>query len=337
MLWVSPVPAVETFCGINQAVHFSAEDLRHCQCGPERAMMNSEAGPFVSRRAHCREGARLGLSMSIGVSAAASGRGCQRDLLRAPRSTQDCVCTGAPPRKALRWLGLPQGMTARLFELDVVSTSTAAVHPAACKRTFHEFLRTSVGADFHPFDPQAGYQVSVDGMPRGDGVRDFLVPRAVPVPEGRPDIGPEELTTHGAGIGKNQELTQRIYLDGVEVFPGSVRRRQAAKRPALRRVVVSSANTALVLRSAGLGRVGGQVDRVTLAHWHLLRKPQPDSFVAGVVLAGVSPKQAAVSQDALIGFGYVVRVDRVGQWVGVRAHGAGAVVTDLADLLASCR
>jgi beta-phosphoglucomutase-like phosphatase (HAD superfamily) len=55
----------------------------------------------------------------------------------------------------------------------------------------------------------------------------------------------------------------------------------------------------------------------------------------------VEPAQAAVYEDALVGmeagragnFGHVVGVDRVGQADQLRAHGADAVVQDLAELL----
>lgn len=244
-------------------------------------------------------------------------------------------------------LGLPDGVTACLFDLDGVLANTAAVHAAAWKHTFDEFLLTSMGENFHSFDPEGDYQVYVDGKPREDGVRDFLASRAVTVPEGRPDDGPDEQTVHGLGNRKNREFTRRVQRDGVEVFPGSLRYLQAVKQAGLRRIVVSSsANTALVLRSSGLEQyVEGRVDGVTLAERHLPGKPHPDSFLAGAVLAGVSPKQAAVFEDALAGvaagraggFGCVVGVDRVGQATELRVHGADVVVTDLADLLVGSR
>jgi beta-phosphoglucomutase family hydrolase len=244
-------------------------------------------------------------------------------------------------------LGLPDGVTACLFDLDGVLTNTAAVHAAAWKHTFDEFLRTRLGEQFDPFDREADYHEYVDGKPREDGVRDFLASRQITLPEGQPDDDVAAVTVHGLGNRKNQELTRRIRRDGVEVFPGSLRYLQAAQEAGLRRIVVSSsANTVLVLRSSGLEQyVEGRVDGVTLAERHLPGKPAPDSFLAGAVLAGVSPKQAAVFEDALAGvaagraggFGYVVGVDRVGQAAELRAHGADVVVRDLAELLGSSR
>jgi beta-phosphoglucomutase family hydrolase len=244
-------------------------------------------------------------------------------------------------------LGLPDGVTACLFDLDGVLTNTAAVHAAAWKQAFDEFLRKRQGADFRPFDIRADYDRYVDGKPREDGVRDFLASREIKLPEGSPDDGPDAQTVYGLGKLKNEELTRRIEQDGVEVFPGSVRYLQAARQLGLRRIVVSSsANTALVLRKTGLDQyVEGRIDGVTLAERHIPGKPKPDSFLAGAELAGVEPKQAAVFEDALAGveagragrFGYVVGVDRVGQARELKEHGADVVVSDLAEMLGDAR
>jgi beta-phosphoglucomutase-like phosphatase (HAD superfamily) len=100
------------------------------------------------------------------------------------------------------------------------------------------------------------------------------------------------------------------------------------------------------MQATGLEQyVEGRIDGVTLAERHLPGKPKPDSFLAGAELAGVSPDQAAVFEDALAGvaagragrFRYVVGVDRVGQAAELRAHGADVVVQDLAELLDGAR
>ena len=186
-------------------------------------------------------------------------------------------------------LGLPDGVRACLFDLDGVLTNTAAVHAAAWKQTFDEFLRERDGAGFRPFDILADYDEYVDGEPREDGVRNFLASRGITLPEGQPDDGPGVATVYGIGNRKNEEVMRRIERDGVEVFPGSVRYLQAAEQAGLRRIVVSSsANTALVLHVTGLERyIEGRIDGVTLAQRHMPGKPAPDSYLAGAELAGV--------------------------------------------------
>jgi beta-phosphoglucomutase family hydrolase len=240
-------------------------------------------------------------------------------------------------------LGLPDPVTACLFDLDGVLTNTAAVHAVAWKHAFDAFLEKRDGAGFTPFDIHHDYAEYVDGKPREDGVRDFLASRGITLPAGSPDDSPDVESVHGLGRLKNDELTRRIEQDGVEVFPGSLRYLQAAEAAGLRRVVVSSsANTALVLRVTGLEQyVEGRIDGVTLAERGLAGKPAPDSFLAGAELVGVQPTQAAVFEDALAGvaagraggFGFVVGVDREDQARELTEHGADVVVTDLAQLL----
>jgi beta-phosphoglucomutase family hydrolase len=235
-------------------------------------------------------------------------------------------------RAGARALGLPEAVTAGLFDLDGVLTDTAAVHDKAWTETFDAFLRERAertGESFVAFDPLADYATYVDGKPRVDGVRDFLASHGITLPEGNPDDGPEVEILHGLGNRKNQALLRRIRQEGVEVFAGSRRYLMAARDAGLRRVVVSSsANTAEVLQVTGLVTlVEGWIDGLAIAAQGLKGKPAPDTFLAGARCAGVEPGQAAVFEDALAGveagraggFGLVVGVDRTGQADALRA------------------
>ena len=74
-------------------------------------------------------------------------------------------------------LGLPDHVTACLFDLDGVLTDTASVHDKAWKETFDAFLQAraaSAGTPFVPFDADRDYDQYIDGKPRADGVRSFL-------------------------------------------------------------------------------------------------------------------------------------------------------------------
>ncbi|MBO0866316.1 MAG: beta-phosphoglucomutase family hydrolase [Mycobacterium sp.] len=238
-------------------------------------------------------------------------------------------------------LGLPDGVTACLFDLDGVLTDTAAVHRAAWKDTFDPVLAAHHQAPFSGED----YNDYVDGKPRLDGVRDFFASRDIHLAEGSPDDPESAETVYGIGARKNSEVLRRIEQDGVHIYEGSRRYLQAAATAGLRRVVVSSsANTAQVLRVTGLDQfIEHRVDGVTIDQQHLAGKPAPDSFLAGAKLAGVSPDRAAVFEDALSGvqagrsgrFGYVVGVNRLddAHAKALSEHGADIVVTDLSDLL----
>jgi beta-phosphoglucomutase family hydrolase len=243
-------------------------------------------------------------------------------------------------------LGLPDGITALLFDLDGVLTQTAKVHDEAWKQTFDEYLRTRAdknGEEFKEFDPVRDYDEYVDGKPRYDGVRSFLESRGIKLPEGHPDDPPTAETVCGIGNRKNELVLELIKRNGVQPYEGSVRYVKAARDAGLRRAVVSSsANCRDVLVAAGIEDLfEARIDGVVAEEQHLRGKPAPDTFLAGARALGVAPARAAVFEDALAGvqagrdgkFGYVVGVDRVGQADALLAHGAHVVVKDLAELL----
>ena len=238
-------------------------------------------------------------------------------------------------------MGLPDHVTACLFDLDGVLTDTTAVHRAAWAATFDPVLKAH-GQDAFTQDDYDDY---VDGKPRLDGVRDFLSSRGLDVREGEDGDPPDAETVHGIAERKNRDVLNRIKTQGVEVFPGSQRYLEAAAAAGLRRFVVSSsANTGEVLEVTGLAElVEGRVDGVTIKERGIPGKPAPDSFLAGADCAGVAPADAAVFEDATSGveaghrgrFGFVVGVNRLDDHhaQALRDHGADVVVTDLADLL----
>jgi beta-phosphoglucomutase family hydrolase len=245
-------------------------------------------------------------------------------------------------------LGLPDTVTACLFDLDGVLTQTAKVHAAAWKETFDGYLHRRADRRDEPFKEFAAiedYDEYVDGLPRYDGVRNFLKSRSIELPEGTPDDPPSQETICGIGNRKNVLVQQLIQEHGVDPYEGSVRFVKAAREAGLRRAVVSSStNCRDVLVAAGIeDRFEVRIDGVVAEREHLKGKPAPDTFLAGARALGVEPAQAAVFEDALAGvqagrdgkFGYVVGVDRVGQAAGLRAHGATVVVQDLDELLAT--
>jgi beta-phosphoglucomutase family hydrolase len=243
-------------------------------------------------------------------------------------------------------LGLPDGITACLFDLDGVLTSTARLHAAAWTQMFDDFLLDHArrsGQPHRAFDPHADYNSYVDGRPRADGVRTFLASRGITLPDGRPDDPPERETVYGLGNRKNEILLRLIREEGVTPYPGSLRYLTAARDAGLRRAVVTaSANGAEVIRSAGLADLlEVRVDGIVASERHLRGKPAPDTFLAAADELGVAAAQACVFEDSVAGvraghvggFGYVVGVDRVGHADDLFRHGASTVVTDLAELL----
>jgi beta-phosphoglucomutase family hydrolase len=243
-------------------------------------------------------------------------------------------------------LGLPDHITTCLFDLDGVLTQTAAVHTAAWKGMFDDFLRARAqrdGEPFVPFDAGHDYNAYVDGRPRFDGVRTFLASRHIVLPEGDVDDPPSAETVHGLGNRKNEVVVAQIRERGVEVYEGSVEYVRAARAAGLRcGVVSSSANCVEVLRAANISDLFEVVvDGLVAAREGLRGKPFPDTFEVAAQRLGAEPHQSVVFEDATAGvqagrdggFGFVVGVDRVGQADALRAHGASIVVLDLSELL----
>lgn len=243
-------------------------------------------------------------------------------------------------------LGLPDAISACLFDLDGVLTQTAKVHAEAWKQTFDEYLRRRADRGdepFREFDKISDYDEYVDGRPRYDGVRSFLASRQIKLPEGDPTDLPSKETICGIGNRKNDLVLRLIAERGVEPYDGSVAYVKAARQQGLRRAVVSSsANCKDILVAAGIDELFEvRIDGIVADEQHLRGKPAPDTFLAGARALGVEPARAVVFEDALAGvqagreggFGYVVGVDRVGQAAALREHGASVVVTDLGELL----
>jgi beta-phosphoglucomutase family hydrolase len=243
-------------------------------------------------------------------------------------------------------LGLPDPITACLFDMDGVITQTAKVHDAAWKEMFDQFLQdwsTAHNEKFVPFDPVKDYEEYVDGKPRIEGVRSFLESRGIELPEGAESDQPGTQTLNGLGNKKNELFTVVLKRDGVQAYEGSVRYVNAAREAGLRTAIVSSsANTVAVLQAAGLSDLFEvRIDHQAAEEHHLKGKPAPDTFLEAAKELGVAAAGACVYEDALAGvaagkagnFGFVVGVDRVGQADQLHAHGADVVVKDLSELL----
>jgi alpha,alpha-trehalose phosphorylase len=214
-----------------------------------------------------------------------------------------------------------------LFDLDGVLTSTAALHAASWKEAFEERLG-------EPFDVERDYLAHVDGKPREDGVRDFMVARG---------LAPDPDVVRAIGEFKQSLVERALAAGGVQAYPGSVKwvcwLRDAGVRTA---VVSSSANCGAVLRAAGIEDLFElTVDGGDVARLGLRGKPAPDGFLEAAGRMGVRPRTTVVVEDALAGvaagrrggFGLVVGVARGASAPELLRAGADIVVDDLAELI----
>lgn len=232
-----------------------------------------------------------------------------------------------------------------LFDLDGVITPTAEVHMRAWADMFDAFLAepgAPGGGDRAPYT-DADYFAHVDGKPRFDGVRDFLVSRGIDLPEGDPDDDPAETTVAGLGNRKNEAFNAVLVRDGVVAYPGSVLLLDHLRDLGVPLAVVSSSvNAPAVLEAAGLAdRFVTVVSGAVATELGLPGKPAPDTFVHAAEACGASVAGSVVLEDAVSGvqagaaggFGLVVGVDRGAGEQVLREAGAGVVVADLAELV----
>ena len=238
-----------------------------------------------------------------------------------------------------------------LFDMDGVLTKTAAVHAAAWKEAFDEFLQreaTSSATPFTPFDIKSDYEQYVDGEPREDGVRNFLASRNIKLPEGADGDPVDARSVKGLGNRKNGLVLEVMKRDGVAVFEGATTLVIELRRLGVKVAVVSaSENTKAALAAAGiLALFDAIVDGFVVKERHLAGKPAPDSFLEGARMLGVEPVRCVVLEDALAGvqagrsghFALVIGVDHhdapgVSDYADeLRNHGADVVVTSLTTL-----
>ncbi len=233
-----------------------------------------------------------------------------------------------------------------MVDLDGVVTRTAAVHAAAWKRLFDEFLAQHAersGAPFEPFDLDRDYRAYVDGRPRYSGVETFLKSRNIEIPYGTPEDSPDLETVCGLGNRKNEYFNRHLKENGVDVFDDAVALVRQARADGLKVAIVSSSkNCAPILEAAGLSHLFEErVDGVEVARMGLDGKPAPDMFLEAAERLGVEPARAVVLEDAVSGveagrrggFGLVVGVDRGGHADELLHHGAHVVSSNLAEIV----
>lgn len=240
----------------------------------------------------------------------------------------------------------PRYHDAVLFDLDGVITDTAALHEAAWKQLFDDYLSTrapSPSENHTPFTP-ADYRHHIDGKPRYDGVRDFLAARGVALPWGSATDSGREPAATVCGLGnRKQELFAARIAAGVPVFASTVDLIHRLIDARVRVGVFSaSRNCQTVLSSAGIDRLfAARVDGVVAGDLGLPGKPDPAILLETAHRLGARPGRAVVVEDSEAGvragraggFALVIGVDRSGDRADpLIGCGADTVVGDLAEV-----
>jgi alpha,alpha-trehalase len=236
-------------------------------------------------------------------------------------------------------------LSAVLFDLDGVITSTAAVHAAAWAQMFDEYLAeraSKTGEPFRPFDIDADYRRYLDGKPRYEAVRDFLAARGIALPFGVPADASDRETVCGLGNRKNEYFHQRIEQGRVEALPGALALvDRLAARGVSMAIVSSSRNARAILEAVGLiSRFPVIVDGFEVGTDGLPGKPDPAMFLEAARRLHVEPIATAVIEDAVAGiqaarrggFGLAIGIGHEGHGADLLAAGADVVISDISQL-----
>lgn len=232
-----------------------------------------------------------------------------------------------------------------LFDLDGVLTDTTALHAAAWKRLFDEFLaaRPADPSEDHRTFTDTDYLHHVDGKPRIDGVLDFLASRNIQVPRGSADDEPGERSGHGLGKLKDRYFQELLEFQGAQAFEDATALVRSLRDNGLRTAVVSaSRNCADVLERSGMTALFDVlVDGVLADELQLPGKPDPAAYLEAAALISTPPTRCVVIEDAESGvhaaraggFGLAIGLARTGEPDRLLEAGADAVVSTLADII----
>ena len=244
------------------------------------------------------------------------------------------------PHTSLEQFLKEKKIKALIFDLDGVITQTAKVHAEAWKRMFDDYLLQrgkQEGKVYEPLHIATDYRQYIDGIPRYDGVRNFLKSRQIVLPEGSPEDAPGSETVAGLGNLKNNYFHELIAQGGVEVYDDTIAFIKQHIAQKYRTAVISaSKNCKEILAAAGLEVLFEvRVDGIVSVGLGLKGKPAPDVFIEAARQLGVPPKESAVFEDALAGveagtaggFGLVVGINRTGETTEKYVqHGADLVL-----------
>jgi len=231
---------------------------------------------------------------------------------------------------------------AAIFNLDGVVTRIARLQASAWKRLFDTYLReraSQQGEDYRYFDGALDYRRYIDGRPRYQAIKHFLLARHIDLPEGEPDDPPERGTIYGLGNRKNLIFDQIVEAEGIAVYGCTIALIHRLRKAGIKTAVVSaSKHCDLVLERARITDLfDTRIDGMEAERLDLDSKPDPDIFLETVRRLGVAPPRTVVFEDTVVGItagkrgrlALVIGVDHGGLDRKMRQYGADFVVRDL--------
>ena len=231
---------------------------------------------------------------------------------------------------------------AAIFNLDGVVTRIARLQASAWKRLFDTYLReraSQQGEDYRYFDSTLDYRRYIDGRPRCQAIKHFLLARHIDLPKGEPDDPPERDTICGLGNRKNLIFDQIVEEEGIAVYGCTIALIHRLRKAGIKTAVVSaSKHCDLVLERGGITDLfDTRIDGMEAERLDLDSKPDPDIFLETIRRLDVAPLRTVVFEDTVVGItagkrgrlALVIGVDHGGWDRKMRQYGADFVVRDL--------
>lgn len=236
----------------------------------------------------------------------------------------------------------PGKIASLIFDLDGVITQTRKTHKKAWRDLFrYYFDHLKPGNNDQPGMSDNDYRDYVDGKPRYEGVKSFLLSRGIDLPYGDPADEPGTRTICALGNKKNDFFNQIIDKEGVDVYPDAISRIGSWRKQGYKTAIVSSSeNCKKIIERAGIAslfdvRVDGEVS----AELGLKGKPDPDIFVEAAQRLEAPVVDSVVFEDAISGvqagqrgyFGLVVGLNRFDSGVVLMDQGADIIIDDFSQ------
>ena len=234
---------------------------------------------------------------------------------------------------------------AAVFDLDGVITRTAIIHAEAWMEMFdlyNDRRKKNGQKPYESFSIDKDYPLYIDGMPRYNGVRNFLESRNINLPWGDPRDPAQKDTICGLGNHKNEIFLDKLDRQRASIIRPNVKVAKQWKQAGLKTAIVSSSkNCQRILKSVDLETMFDvRVDGVISAERKLKGKPEPDTFLEAVEELGFRPEEALIVEDALAGveagskgqFKYVIGIGYGDDVQKMKELGADEVVKTLEDL-----
>ncbi|MEX0968634.1 MAG: trehalose-phosphatase [Bacteroidia bacterium] len=195
---------------------------------------------------------------------------------------------------------------AAIIDLDGVITQTATTHAMAWKQMFDAYnqKRKEKGEmPYREFSIEEDYFEYLDGMPRYDGVKNFLQSRNISLPWGNAVDDPDKETICGLGNWKNVLFNELLKKGEVKIFEKNVAKLREWKAAGIRLAVISSStNCRQVLELTGLESIfEARVDGVVSEERKLKGKPAPDIFLEAAKELNTRPDEALIVEDSRAG------------------------------------